>query len=79
MWKGSLGLTRRVAIVSSIGKVDLLGSNAEDAAIVDQWVHYAEHEILGPTSNIAGLVYGVYTPFNREVSSRPLSNGDKRV
>jgi len=53
--------------LSSIGKkVNLLGSNAQEVAIVDQWVHFAEHEISVPTQNIMGIVYGFYKPFNLE-------------
>lgn len=55
-------------LVSSIGtKVNLLGSDAHEVAIVDQWVHFAEHEISGPTQNIVGLIYGFSGPFNLEV------------
>ncbi|KAF8123296.1 glutathione S-transferase C-terminal-like protein [Boletus edulis] len=53
--------------LSSIGtQVNLLGSNAQDTAIVEQWVHYAEHEISAPTQNITGMIYGLYTPFSLE-------------
>jgi len=53
--------------LSSIGtQVNLLGSNAHEVAIVDQWVHFAEHEISAPTQNITGLIYGFYKPFNLE-------------
>lgn len=54
----------------SIGtKVDLLGSNAKEATIVDQWAHFAEHEITNPTYGISSLIRG-FVPFNREVSIR---------
>jgi len=53
--------------LSSIGtQVDLLGPNAQETAIVDQWVHYAEHEISAPTQNIIGMIFGLYTPFSLE-------------
>ncbi|KAG8214900.1 glutathione S-transferase [Butyriboletus roseoflavus] len=53
--------------LSSIGtKVNLLGSTAREVAIVDQWVHFAEHEISAPTQNMTGLIYGFYGPFNLE-------------
>jgi len=53
--------------LSSIGtQVNLLGSNVHEVAIVDQWVHFAEHEISAPTQNITGLIYGFYKPFSLE-------------
>ncbi|KAF8552022.1 glutathione S-transferase C-terminal-like protein [Imleria badia] len=52
--------------LSSIGTQVGLGSNAQEVAIVDQWVHFAEHEISVPTQNITGTVYGFYKPFSLE-------------
>jgi len=53
--------------LSSIGtEVQLLGSNAKEAALIDQWIHFAEHEISTPTYAITGLVYGYAGPFSRE-------------
>jgi hypothetical protein len=60
-----------LVLVSSIGtQVNLLGSNAHEVAIVDQWVHFAEHEISAPTQNITGLIYGFYKPFNLEARTK---------
>ena len=62
-----------LVLVSSIGtQVNLLGSNAHEVAIVDQWVHFAEHEISAPTQNITGLVYGFYEPFALEARNTNL-------
>jgi len=53
--------------LSDIGeKVKLLGSNAKEVALVDQWVHFAEHEIGGPSGNIIQLVFGAAGHFHRE-------------
>ena len=52
----------------SIGtKVNLLGSNVNEAAIVNQWVHFAEYEIGTPTFSNSNMILG-RIPFNREVS-----------
>lgn len=53
-------------------KVNLLGSNAHEIATVDQWVHFADHEILGPVQNITGLVYytSFYGTFSLEVRTK---------
>ena len=54
--------------VCSIGtKVNLLGSNAKEAAIVNQWVHFAEYEIGTPTYSNSDMILG-RIPFNWEVS-----------
>ncbi|KAG9308797.1 glutathione S-transferase C-terminal-like protein [Chiua virens] len=53
--------------LSSVGSVNLSGSNANEAAIIDQWVHFAEHEIGAPTGNITGMIYGYLWPFNLEI------------
>ncbi|KAF9233229.1 hypothetical protein BU15DRAFT_80297 [Melanogaster broomeanus] len=45
------------------GKSDFLGSNAKETALVDQWTHFAEHELGGPVFGILGLVYGFTGPF----------------
>ncbi|KAF8552028.1 glutathione S-transferase [Imleria badia] len=53
--------------LSGVGdQVTLLGSNAKEAALIDQWVHFAEHEIGGPTQNITQLIFGMAGPFQRE-------------
>ena len=57
-----------LVLVSSIGTAVGLGSNVREAALVDQWVHFAEFEIGMPTQNIAGIVYGYSKPFSVEVS-----------
>ena len=55
--------------MSSLGtKVNLLGSDPKEIALVDQWIHFSEQEIGGTAHNITGLVYGFTGPFNREVS-----------
>ena len=55
--------------MSRIGtKVDLLGSSPKEAALVDQWVRFAEHEIGTPAGGIASLIYGYGPPFTREVN-----------
>jgi glutathione S-transferase len=62
---------RFLVLVSDIGeKVKLLGLNAKEVALVDQWVHFAEHEIGWPTGNIMHLVFGVAGHFHREVTRR---------
>ncbi|KAF9233235.1 glutathione S-transferase C-terminal-like protein [Melanogaster broomeanus] len=49
------------------GESDLLGSNAKEAALIDQWIHFAEHEIGGPLLAILGFIYyGFSGPFTRE-------------
>ncbi|KIJ04977.1 hypothetical protein PAXINDRAFT_164792 [Paxillus involutus ATCC 200175] len=45
--------------LSDLGdKLVLLGSNAKETALVDQWVHFAEQEIGFPLSDALGLIYG---------------------
>lgn len=66
--------------MSSIGtKVSLLGSNAQEAAIVDQWAHFAEYEIGEPAHAIASLIYGFCNSvtFSREVRTQITPNGDQ--
>lgn len=53
------------------GKAGLLGSNAKEAALVDQWVHFAEHEIGVPMQNTMQLIFGAAGPFHREVRIPP--------
>jgi len=65
-------------LVSSIGtQVNLLGSSAHEVAIVDQWVHFAEHEISVPTQNNTGLVYGFSGPFNLEARTKITATSDQ--
>jgi len=53
--------------LSDLGdKLVLLGSNAKEAALVDQWVHFAEQEIGFPLSDALGLIYGFSGQFVRE-------------
>ncbi|KIJ59270.1 hypothetical protein HYDPIDRAFT_33340 [Hydnomerulius pinastri MD-312] len=47
-------------------KSGLLGSNTKEAAVVDQWIHFAEHEIGSYLYNIIGLIHGWSGPFSRE-------------
>ena len=65
---GFVGLTDPVSTIGT--KVNLLGSTTQETALVDQWVHFAEHEISVPTQNITGMVYGHYVPFSLEVKIR---------
>lgn len=59
--------------MSDIGeKVNLLGSNAKETALVDQWVHFAEHEIGVPTGNITQLIFRSAGNFHREVRTNAL-------
>ena len=59
-------------LVSGLGtKVNLLGSDAKEVALVDQWIHFAEHELGVPGYSILGLVFGFAGPFNREVGIVP--------
>ncbi|KAG6820587.1 hypothetical protein H0H93_014814, partial [Arthromyces matolae] len=48
----------------------LLGIGAENAALVDQWVHLAEQEISDSTTFIMGLVRGYITPYNKPIHDR---------
>ena len=50
--------------------MNLLGSTPQESALVDQWVHFAEHEIGVPIGNISGMIYGYLAPFNLEVRIR---------
>ena len=57
--------------MSNIGeKARLLGSNAKEAALVDQWVQFAENELGGPTGNIIQLIFGPPGNFHREVRTK---------
>ncbi|KAF9233234.1 glutathione S-transferase C-terminal-like protein [Melanogaster broomeanus] len=50
-----------------IARYHLLGSNAKEAALIDQWIHFAEHEIGGPLWGALGFIrYGFSGPFTRE-------------
>ncbi|KAF9233388.1 hypothetical protein BU15DRAFT_27404, partial [Melanogaster broomeanus] len=44
-WKLTEGTTiaRYLSVIG--GKSDFLGSNAKETALVDQWTHFAEHEL----------------------------------
>ncbi|KAG6379377.1 glutathione S-transferase C-terminal-like protein [Boletus reticuloceps] len=54
--------------LSGLGtKVNLLGSDAKETALVNQWIHFAEHEVWRPGWNINRMVYGFSGPFNREI------------
>ena len=54
-------------------KVNLLGSDAKEKALVDQWVHFSEQEIGSPAHNAMGVIYGFGGPFNREVGVKTLT------
>ncbi|KAG6843063.1 hypothetical protein H0H93_002415, partial [Arthromyces matolae] len=45
----------------------LLGADAKDAALVDQWVHLAESEAASSTGFIQGLLRGTALPYNKPV------------
>ncbi|KAI6104920.1 glutathione S-transferase C-terminal-like protein [Pisolithus croceorrhizus] len=64
-------LTEGVAIAryvsSLVPEAGLLGRNAKETAQIDQWVHFAEVEILIPASNIyIGIVFKYLPGFNEE-------------
>jgi hypothetical protein len=59
-------------LVSGLGtKLNLLGSDAKEIALVDQWIHFAEQEIGAPSYNVMGLIFGFAGPFSREVGIVP--------
>ena len=61
-----------LVIVSGLGtKVNLLGSDAKEIALVDQWIHFAEQEIGVPGYSVMGLIFGFSGPFSREVCIVP--------
>lgn len=57
------------SLVCDLGtKVKLLGSDAKEIALVNQWVHFAEEEIGKPAHDIIGLIFGFSSePFSPEV------------
>ncbi|KAF9233386.1 glutathione S-transferase C-terminal-like protein [Melanogaster broomeanus] len=72
-WKLTEGTTIARYLSDIGGKSDFLGSNAKETALVDQWIHFAEHEIGAPVSGAFGLVYGSSGPFTRERLVRALT------
>ncbi|KAF9234641.1 glutathione S-transferase C-terminal-like protein [Melanogaster broomeanus] len=72
-WKLTEGTTIARYLSDIGGKSGFLGSNAKEAALVDQWIHFAEHEIGAPLSGVLGLVYGFSGPFTRERLVRALT------
>ena len=55
-------------VSSLVPAAGLLGRNAKETALVDQWVHFAESEILAPASTIYIGVVPKYLPaFGKEV------------
>ncbi|KAG9308461.1 glutathione S-transferase C-terminal-like protein [Chiua virens] len=56
--------------LSSIGSVNLLGANAHEVALVDQWLHFAEHEIGIPAGLVAGMIYGYFAPFTPQILNK---------
>ncbi len=50
----------------------LLGSNTKEAALVDQWVSFADSEVALHTTLIFQLVKGILTPYAKPV--RPCTN-----
>lgn len=45
----------------------LLGKDANEAALVDQWVHFGETEIANFSYEINALVAGYLGPYSKEV------------
>ena len=62
-------LTTSCAVASLAPNSTLISSDAKEAAIVDQWVAFADASIAGPTSFVLKLVKGVITPYNKPVRS----------
>ena len=61
-------LTNDVKPVSSLApESGLLGKDASDAALVDQWVHFGETEIAMLSYEIMAYVAGYLGPYNKEV------------
>ncbi|KAJ7493540.1 elongation factor 1-gamma [Mycena latifolia] len=54
-------------IASLAPKSGLLGKTAEDAALIDQWVHLMETEVDVYTGNINGLVSGSLSPYTKPI------------
>jgi elongation factor 1-gamma len=46
----------------------LTGSDAKEAALVDQWVAFVDAHIASHSNVIIQLVQGVITPYNKPVS-----------
>ncbi|CAK5271269.1 unnamed protein product [Mycena citricolor] len=72
-WEGKDGfcLAESVAIARYLAtlapKSGLLGKDAKDAALIDQWVHLAETEVDVNTSQITGLLNGWVTPYSKPI------------
>ncbi|KIJ64754.1 hypothetical protein HYDPIDRAFT_28117 [Hydnomerulius pinastri MD-312] len=47
----------------------LLGKDANETALVDQWVHFVEHEISAFSYETMGLVAGYLGPYSKEFHS----------
>ena len=62
-------LTTSCAVASLAPNSTLISSDAKEAAIVDQWIAFADASIAGPTSFVLKLVKGVITPYNKPVRS----------
>ena len=61
-------LTNDIIPVSSLApESGLLGKDASEAALVDQWVHFGETEIATFSYEIMAFVSGYLGPYNREV------------
>ncbi|EGN94729.1 hypothetical protein SERLA73DRAFT_143587 [Serpula lacrymans var. lacrymans S7.3] len=46
---------------------NLLGTNDQEAALVDQWVHFAESEISTPNDIMWQMLNGYLTPYNKPI------------
>lgn len=61
-------MNQRHAPVSSLApESGLLGKDASEAALVDQWVHFGEAEISMFSYEIKALVAGYLGPYSKEV------------
>lgn len=58
---------RRRPVSSLAPDSGLLGKDASEAALVDQWVHFGETEIATFSYEILALVAGYLGPYNKEV------------
>ncbi|TFK96887.1 elongation factor 1-gamma [Pterulicium gracile] len=47
----------------------LLGADAKEAALVDQWAHYAESEVFGPAIQYYLVVKGIIQPYSKPLQT----------
>lgn len=61
-------IARVLSVSSLVPEAGLLGHNRKETAQVDQWIHFAETEILIPASFIYGGIVAKFFPgYNDEV------------